>query len=389
MDISSQQNELLTETFVNQINFLKKELSELKKENFHLKQYINELIKENTKTKASFQQLLNLISSIPIISQQLFPKNNKSNTLTIKDIQIKLKLDFLHSDYVFSAIQLSDQRIATGGGDGNITVSTIHPDFNDYSQDVLLQNAHSKGIRCLCEINNKLFSCSNDKTIKIWLLSKHTMKLIKTISTHHNAVYKIIKISEDTFASCSEDNTVKIILSNEPYTVIKTLIHSHPVYSIIKLTNKDILISSCSLPSIDFWDLQTYQRIRSIEGIYAFMPSHMIELSNGNVAVSLRNGVSDCKIAIIDTEKFCVIKEIVDSKFIADMSSLCVWDNDSFVFVDEKKFVQISMVDYTVKYKKKFNEVIGGYYGILNINKGECLGVNSFGRVILLKSLSE
>ena len=126
-------------------------------------------------------------------------------------------------------------------------------------------------------------------------------------------------------------------------------------------------------------------KIRTSKSYFAVIGSGLIK----NAGVYIKEVVSDCKIAIIDTEKFCVVKEIVDSKFIVDMSSLCVWDNDSFVFVDEKKFVQISMVDYTVKYKKKFNEVIGGYYGILNINKGECLGVHSFGSVILLKSLSE
>ena len=61
-----------------------------------------------------------------------------------------------------------------------------------------------------------------DKTIKVWnVLSNNGIQPIKTISQHRDIVYKVITLTGNRFASCSdEDGTVKLY-NSETYKQIE------------------------------------------------------------------------------------------------------------------------------------------------------------------------
>ena len=67
----------------------------------------------------------------------------------------------------------------------------------------------------------------------------------------------------------------------------------------------------------------------------------MIELSNGNIALSYSNLFSLITIVIFDSSSYGTTTiELTDYHF--DVSSLCISDENSFICVREGKFLQIS-----------------------------------------------
>ena len=95
----------------------------------------------------------------------------------------------------------------------------------------------------LCTLNgNRLLSGSADCSIKIWIISDKDLAQIKKIPT--SAVYKVIPLSKQRFASCSLNYTVDIWRDNNTYECLSTLEHDNWVTSILPLRNTKILVSS-------------------------------------------------------------------------------------------------------------------------------------------------
>ena len=114
-----------------------------------------------------------------------------------------------------------------------------------WKQDIKQENAHNGRILCVCELsNNRLVSCSGDKTINIWSITPTALKLLSTLKNHTSDVYKVIPLTHERFGSCSWDGTVKIWSSESPYKVITTLQHDGCVEDLLKLKQKEILITS-------------------------------------------------------------------------------------------------------------------------------------------------
>ena len=139
----------------------------------------------------------------------------------IQNLNYLLELRNIHSHTVCSMTELSDKRIATGGGykDRSISIFSFLQDMSNWKQDIIYKNAHNSGICSLVELpnNNQLISASADKTIKIWNIFKQTLTLTKTLPSHSSHVYKVITLNNNYFASCSFDNTLKIWESSEPF----------------------------------------------------------------------------------------------------------------------------------------------------------------------------
>ena len=73
---------------------------------------------------------------------------------------------------------------------------------------------HTKGIQCLLFLNNDqiLVTGSKDTTIKLWNINNG--QLIKTLDGHTNWINCLILINNKTFASASDDFSIKIWSKN-------------------------------------------------------------------------------------------------------------------------------------------------------------------------------
>ena len=85
---------------------------------------------------------------------------------------------------------------------------------------------------------------------------------------HSDYIWKVIPLRNNRIASCSWDRTIKIWNSNYPYNLISTIKgHTSYVDSIIKLKDKDILISGSLDKTLRKWNLLTYQCISIIKNV--------------------------------------------------------------------------------------------------------------------------
>ena len=286
---------------------------------------------------------------------------------------------------VYSLIETEDKRIASGGGDGNISISSYNINEKIWKRDIHKKDAHIGKIYSLCVLSGKRLLSGSYRSIKIWIIFDVEITLIKELREHYNYLYKIIPLSKERFASCSDDCTVKIWKDNNTYECISTLKHNSQVKSILQLKGKDVLVSCGYSSSIGLfvWDINHYIHEHTIKGSCVSWSTHMIELSNGNIALS--SNVQYYPIVIIDSSTYQVVTMIQMKKYFTSCSSLCVFNQHSFVYACNGKFFQISSEDGSILFQSKGGKFRGYYGGIIPIEKGNYFVIQNSRRISIVK----
>ena len=382
---------------------LTKELSLMKERNDYLNQRVNELELElkGTTSKEEMREMIKEelapITNILIGKEKemtetqtqtekivIINKNNKA-TYGSGRVQEVLQSEDLHTN-IWSLIETEDKRIASGGEEGNISISSYDINKKTWNRDIHKEKAHNDIIYSLCTLKgNRLLSSSADNSLKIWSISDIDLIQIKEIKEHANLVWKVIPLSKERFASCSGDWTVKIWKDDETYKCLSTLKHYGCVRSILQLRGKETLVTCgyYSSTGVSFWDLNTYTRQEVIKGCGIDYSSHMIELSDGNIALS---SADKCfPIVIIDSELYQIKIEFLWKEYIAKYSALYLLNNHSFIYTCEGTFLQISSDDYSILYQSTGGKFSGYYGGIISIDKGKYLAVESGKKITIIK----
>ena len=317
-----------------------------------------------------------------------------SESEKIKKIQIVIQSELLDTSsggFVRSLIETEDKRIASGGYNGNISISSYDVNETKWNIDIHKKYAHRLCITSLCNLKgNKLLSGGYDCLIKIWAVFKAEIVLIKELKDHSDLVWSVIPLSKERFASSSYDGTVKIWKDdNNKYECISTLRHNYCVRSILQLRNKEVLVSAYgrneSSYGISFWDLNKSVQQHSIKGYSAFMSAHMIELSDGNIALS------SCKepypIIIIDNSTYQIVSVIqlkgCTNEYFSS-SSLCAFNEHSFIYAHHGTFLQISNKDYLILFQSN-KEKFDGYDGIIKLEGGKYFAFNYDNKIIIVR----
>ena len=298
----------------------------------------------------------------------------------VHKIEVKIKLKKLHSKYVTSLITIKDKRIVTGGGDGSISICSIQLLFKKWKIDVHKEHAHNGTINSLCELNtnNRIMSGGFDKTVKIWTYTNNELNLIYILKEHNDVVWKVITLTNNRFASCSNGGTIRIYKDNKSYEEIIELYHSKYLCSIIQLNKKESLIAG-SFSSFSVWNLMTYSKATHYVGFGPNLPNGIIELSNGHIAISDRSSI-----IIIDSDTYIVIKEIKLHN--TSYSSICMLDEYSFIYVYAGFFYQIYIKNFSILSKLLICG-IDGLSGIISIDKN-CFAIqNTFSGISIVKPL--
>lgn len=275
--------------------------------------------------------------------------------------------------------------IITGSNIGTITIHNINYQTNTYSLHSQQSNAHSSSILSFCvpplqHNNNTFLSCGADFKIKIWNVFSSEITLIDTVLSHQGNINKIIPFhlnNTEGVISCSFDCSIKVWkLEHNKYKEDITLKEYGRVWCILQLnhSNSNILLSSCGSGMLCLWDLVSYQRMSIIRDIYTVCRNGLIELSNGYVAVSLS---SHTGISIIDPVCGTIIKEIESDKCITGCSSLCMLNDETFIYAYDKKVVFISTDNNNNIECVVDNKDILGYSGCISIDKGKCVIISN------------
>ena len=79
---------------------------------------------------------------------------------------------------------------------------SLNYQLKTWNQDIYKENAHTGWIYSFVELTNqRLVSCSNDYTIKIWRIGQRDLSLLSTLTNHTNQVYKAIPLPHNRFAT--------------------------------------------------------------------------------------------------------------------------------------------------------------------------------------------
>ena len=210
-----------------------------------------------------------------------------------------------HSSYVSSLCLTADDRLASCSYDKTIKIFNLQ----NYQCDLTLQG-HSYVVSYISLLSNGcLISGSWDYSIKIWEINGSEYKCLYTLTDHKSNINQVKELSDGRICSCSYDKTLLIWKNSPPYDCIASLKgHKNGVYGFVELSNKKYIVS-CSSPGsqIRFWNNKDYNCENEITGVDCSTEGTncIIEISDNKLVVG---GIN--KITVIDHTKFEVEKEI-------------------------------------------------------------------------------
>jgi WD40 repeat protein len=167
-----------------------------------------------------------------------------------KDIEISKEPFSGHLGYIWKLLKIDDNTILSGGRDKEIKAWTVSGEQKQSLQ------GHKNSILCIEKISDDIFiSGSRDQQIIVW----KGYKVSNKIKIHSAIVLSLCCLDDNTFASSSGDNTIKV--SNLDGTVLRTFNeHTNWVWQVIKLDD-NIIASSSEDNSIKIWNCRIVQSI--------------------------------------------------------------------------------------------------------------------------------
>ncbi|OQP68397.1 2OG-Fe(II) oxygenase [Niastella populi] len=186
-----------------------------------------------------------------------------------------------HLGYIWSLLKLNDTTILSGGRDTTIKV------WNTKGEEKISLQEHKNSILCIEKMNDDIFiSGSRDKQIIVW----NNFKPVNKIEIHRAIVLSLCRINDTTFASAGGDNNIHI--ANINGNIIKTFNeHTNWVWHLIKLTDNSI--ASCSEDaSIKIWNIETGQLISTFHKSYPIMSLAFNSSTNQLISGNLKGEIS-------------------------------------------------------------------------------------------------
>ncbi len=191
----------------------------------------------------------------------------------IMEIKNNLILNFqkleYHHNWINHLYQLNDCRLISCSEDGTLNIYKK----DTFDLEITIKE-HFCSIRSFTQLKDgRIITCSDDKTMKIIKLKEDNKYEIEQILEGHKSnINKIIEIKQNELISIANDGIMKIwILNNKnKFECITNIIFqkSDSNCNILKLNEKEIVVSSYSDKNIKFWNLINYSYITSISNIY-------------------------------------------------------------------------------------------------------------------------
>lgn len=252
---------------------MKEKIKEYEVQIAHLTKELNELKKKNNIKEIS--------------------KEHQKKRFSITDFTLKKTIDS-HTDWINCIWLLRDGRIASCSDDYSIKIHNI----STYQCEATI-TVHSS-IFYVSQLNDGcIVSACSDNAIRVWKLIYDKYTLVKRIPAHNDWVLKVNQISNDRMISCSNDFSVKIWMSKEPYELITTLQqHSSSINSVIELKNKIYLVSISEDHKAFFWDNSTYECKKILENIRCNYSNGLVEgpdnkvIAGGQDLISIINSLT-------------------------------------------------------------------------------------------------
>ena len=315
----------------------------------------NEIIFNDNSISSKINTILSFYSSNCIIEKHYI--DSLSNLIT------KRTLINDKESYVNSLLILSDGRIASSYSDCSIKVHNVQT----FELELSIEQAHTKGINYLSQLNtNLILSCSDDKIIKIWEIKSKEYKLIQDISIHSSPVCRAFPINHNKVVSFEfNGKSLKIWNSVSPYNIISQInLHNTTIELALEVNN--LLALACDDSVLRFYDSYSNKCLHSISNIQTSSRNSMIVLKNNKLIVGGYN-----TLIVIDTSCYTIEKRIEDEDYeaidcflqLSDGSLLCALGD-----MNGRAFVQIELNKYEIISEKE-NAHESHINGIVYINE--------------------
>jgi WD40 repeat protein len=201
-----------------------------------------------------------------------------------------------------------------------------------------IEEAHSDQINSIIIISNDEFAtCSDDFTIKLWELASY--KCLQTISNECGVFSMLLLNADDEHLACGLVNGCIDVWNLSDLTRINRLdAHEDNVTCLKKTNDSTKLISSSEDNTIKIWDLETFELITTLEGHDGPVNEFEI-LSNEQKLLSVSNeksiklweiGSSECAYDLEYDEEITSIQLVTDDLiaigFASDESNIGIYD---------------------------------------------------------------
>ena len=236
------------------------------------------------------------------------------------------------TERVNSLLLLKDKRIATCSQEGIIKI--FNP-FKNYHCDEVIET-ESKTISSICQLDNgTIVSSSYNKSIQIGAF------IIK--EAHNDWINKVITLPNNRIASCSNDKTIKI-WKTDPlhiYSLLKKIEIHCPVINIIYIKERDLMICGSFDGPLQLWYISSNKCLKVIKNILCSSNRALYQMDKERILVGGYKGFS-----IINIDKCIIEKTIKDEsiryvysflKLKDDNTILCGSDKGTFLLYDMKK----------------------------------------------------
>ena len=181
----------------------------------------------------------NKVITLTLLSSGKLASGSYDKTIRIWNIQQYVTEQTLAEDgTVLSLLEFKPNNLLSG-----TNVNTINLWLLDTYRKIFTFNGHILWVNCLVKLTNELFaSCSNDSIINIW--NYNTLQKVHTLEEHNDCVLTMIKLNKGELCSGSADNSIKIWDWKKESCVHTLEGHNQWVKCLCELDNGDILSGS-------------------------------------------------------------------------------------------------------------------------------------------------
>ena len=270
---------------------------------------------------------INLSNKSKKISKSLI-KNSFNNSILKSLRYIKAHYNFIKSMSVFPS-----GNIISVSCDQSIQIYDLNMEILQH-----IHNAHDKDIEFVDIKDEKNFVTCSYKNIKTWVKENNKFQLNKIINNAHDDwISKVIYYSNNKLISCSLDKTIKIWEeNNNNYQTITILIHYKEICSILLLEDKNIFIST-GYDGTKLWNLNNYEFIIHFQQTFCQSKNALCRIDKDKIIV--QSGT----LKVISIIKKQIIKEIYNPFSCWVIYS--IKDKNIFIIGGNSKDIKIYRID--------------------------------------------
>ena len=251
---------------------------------------------------------------------------------------------------ISSILLMNDGRIAYTADYNEINIVYMNENFN-----CDLQIPLNEAITCIAQLdNNRIVVSLKNFSIKIYSIAKKTYNIAHSIDkAHPKMILKVIGLTNNRIASCSDDHTIKIWSALSPYNLLSTLIgHFHSPQAIIQIKNKELLMSGSFDATLRLWSLISYQCLTIRSYVICTACNSLIQINEKQIAI----GSFGCCL-IIDIDSMRLIELIKISDEPKGIHAVNVIDESCILFSFDHEMYLYDMKNKTYsKYKEDLHK---------------------------------